>query len=123
MKQGVAAILLVVLAGIVHTGDARSSQRVAIERTAGIDAGDMGMEAAKWQQQEIDMAVAPIKSLLDLKRHLRTAVDSPLSKLPPHSRKAFIDSLVFTPKGVGSYSWASIAVNSASLTPIGYSHC
>lgn len=72
-------------------------------------ATDVGAEAARWQQQEIDLAIAPIKSLADLEHHLTTAIDSPLAKLTPDARKEFIESLVFTSKGLGSYSWRPLA--------------
>jgi hypothetical protein len=68
-------------------------------------ATNLDVATATWQQQEIDLEIAPVKSHADLQRHLKVATDSPLRKLPPRQRKAFIDSLVFTPKGLGSYSW------------------
>jgi hypothetical protein len=66
---------------------------------------EFDVAAVQWQQQEIDMDVAPIQSRADLQRHLRSGIDSPLAKLAPRAKKAFLDSLVFTPRGLGSYSY------------------
>lgn len=82
---------------------------VAVVATTSTTASDLDVAALQWQQQEIDLAVAPVKSRADLELHLRTAPDSPFAKLPPAARKAFIDSLVFTKEGLGSYSWLPIA--------------
>jgi len=76
---------------------------------APVVASDLGRDTARWQQQEIDLALAPIKSHAELQRHVRTAADSPLAKLSTRDRTAFIDSFVFTDKGLASYSWLPIA--------------
>jgi hypothetical protein len=74
-------------------------------------ATDTSADVARWQQQEVDLAMAPIKSRADLDHHLRTVADSPLTRLPSAARQAFIDSLVFTPKGLGSYAWGPLAAS------------
>lgn len=68
-------------------------------------ASDLDVAAVQWQQQEIDLSMAPIKSHAELVRHLRTVNDSPMTRLTPRARQQFIASLVFTRKGLASYSW------------------
>lgn len=56
-------------------------------------------------QYEIDSATAPIKSMAELKEHLRTSSRSPLHHLGPSARAAFLKSMVFTRYGLASYSF------------------
>lgn len=94
MKNGIAAALLVVMAGLAHAGNAG---------TATID-----------RQMEIDAAMAPIQTPAQLAHHIRSVRDSPLDKLPPRARREFLDSLAFTPEGLGGFSHLPLA--SASLS-------
>ncbi|MFC6841050.1 hypothetical protein [Xanthomonas theicola] len=61
-------------------------------------------------QRLIDQLTAPIKSRADLRGYLAAVpADSPLRRLTPGARKRFIDSLVFSPSGLASYSYEDIA--------------
>ena len=62
----------------------------------------------------IDAATAPIRSQDDLRNHLAAMPSSPIYKLTPHSRAIFLSSLVFTNRGLASYSYVSLAGISVS---------
>jgi len=51
----------------------------------------------------------PLRSRHQLDAYLRTSPQSPLHNLGPAKMKAFVNSLVFTSKGVGSYSYTDLA--------------
>jgi hypothetical protein len=65
-------------------------------------------------QYEIDSASAPIKSMADLKEHLRTNSRSPLLRLRPEARAAFLKSMMFTNYGLASYSFVPLESLSVS---------
>jgi hypothetical protein len=60
------------------------------------------------RQADIDLAVAPIRSRADLRAFLAQHRDSSLHRLKPDVRERFIDGLVFTEKGLASYSFLPI---------------
>ena len=67
---------------------------------------------------EVDLSLAKIRSAESLHQHLANEADSPLSALSPHARIQFIDRLVFTEHGLGSFSVAPLdghSVTSAYL--------
>lgn len=72
--------------------------------------------AMEQEQQTIDLAAAIIRSQGDLQRYLQTTPDSSLHRLPASARQMFIDSLVFTPRGLGSYSY--LPLQTLSVTEI-----
>jgi hypothetical protein len=49
-----------------------------------------------------------VRSRADLERYLGSHPASPINRLPPERRAAFLKSLVFTPKGLGSYSFRAL---------------
>ena len=57
------------------------------------------------RQSQIDAALAPIRSHAALRAHMRHAADSPLYLLSGQQRQQFIQSLVFVPEGLASYSF------------------
>jgi len=57
---------------------------------------------------------ALIQSSTDLAAHLRDAGDSPLDRLSTGARQRFIDSLMFTENGLGSYQYSDLE---AELSP------
>lgn len=63
------------------------------------------------QQREIELAVAPIRSRVDLRRHLRITSDSPINRLPMPTRQIFLSKLVFTKKGLGSFPYIELSQN------------
>lgn len=65
-------------------------------------------------QYEIDSASAPIKTMAELKDHLATNAHSPLQRLRPDARAAFLKSMVFTNYGLASYSFAPLQKLSVS---------
>lgn len=67
------------------------------------------VEEISLQQAEIDAAVAPIKSRNDLARYLRVNPESPINKLPSDVRNRFLSKLVFTKRGLGSYSYLGLS--------------
>lgn len=56
-------------------------------------------------QYEIDSASAPIKTARELSEHLSTSPRSPVNRLQPAERTAFLKSMVFTDYGLASYSY------------------
>ena len=72
------------------------------------DAVEVAAEIAA-DQASIDLAVAPLRSMKDVRSHLRSTPNSPLFALPPVLRKQFIESLVFTGHGLGSYSFVPLS--------------
>ena len=65
-------------------------------------------------QYEIDAATAPIKTMAELKNHLKTDPRSPLRRLHPDARAAFLRSMVFTNYGLASYSFVPLQKLSVS---------
>ncbi|WP_052234898.1 hypothetical protein [Alteromonas macleodii] len=63
-------------------------------------------------QKRIDNALAPVKTTQDLFEI--ASQGSPLDALSPDAKQRFIDSVVFTSKGVGSYHYQDLE---AELTP------
>lgn len=61
-------------------------------------------------QREISGKLARIKSEADLHAYLASmrAMQTPLDRLSPGAKRRFIDSLVFTPNGLGSFTYADI---------------
>ncbi|WP_090450743.1 hypothetical protein [Dyella sp. OK004] len=58
---------------------------------------------------KIDVATALITSRDQLLTHLAATPTSPIYRLSPIARSNFIASLVFTPRGLGSYSYVDLA--------------
>jgi hypothetical protein len=58
--------------------------------------------------EDADGSRAAIRSRGQLDKHLRTAPKSPLYKLGAARMKSFVASLVFTEKGLGSYSFVDL---------------
>ena len=57
-------------------------------------------------QRAIDEARAPIKSYADLRNYLAAEPSSsPLNRLSPVAKTRFLESLVFTERGLGGYSY------------------
>ena len=63
------------------------------------------MSAVGDRQVDIDLAVAPIRSSAELDLYLAQHRNSPLHQLRPDLRQRFIESFVFTKKGLASYSY------------------
>jgi hypothetical protein len=80
------------MAAVLATGSSRASTEIE-------DAAEVAAH-----QASVDVAVAPLRSMRDVRSHLRTTPTSPLFALGPAQRKQFIASLVFTSQGLGSYS-------------------
>lgn len=61
-------------------------------------------------QREISGKLARIKNEGDLHAYLASAraMQTPLDLLSPGAKRRFIDSLVFTPNGLGSFTYADI---------------
>ena len=59
--------------------------------------------------EQADVATALITSTDQLGNHLATTPSSPLYKLHPAARSHFVASLVFTPLGLGSFSYEDLA--------------
>lgn len=59
-------------------------------------------------QYEIDSVSAPVKTLAELKEHLATNPRSPLYRLDPGARRAFLKSMVFTNYGLASYYFSPL---------------
>ena len=60
-------------------------------------------------QASIYAAAAQVRSKAALVQHVSSHSDSPLRKLPPLVLQNFVDSLVFTPSGIGSYSYLGLS--------------
>lgn len=58
--------------------------------------------------REASRAAAPLKSLADVELHLKEVMATPLLALHEDQRRRFVNSLVFTDKGLASYSWQSL---------------
>ncbi|HKI85293.1 MAG TPA: hypothetical protein VKA53_00975 [Thermoanaerobaculia bacterium] len=59
-------------------------------------------------QRQLDFMMAPIKSRDALMRYMQNHPNSPLSALSAGARQRFVDSLVFTPRGLGGYYYADL---------------
>lgn len=105
MKKRALTVLMIALAFASSTANASSDVELI-----GIK------QVMEQEQQTIDLASAIIHSQSDLKHYLSTTHDSVLHTLPAHARQEFIDSLVFTPRGLGSYSY--VPLKSLSVTEI-----
>jgi len=96
MKNGIllsACSLLLVSASTVSATQARTPDRGRGGRA----------------QVAVDAATAQIKSKAALLQHISRNPDSPLHKLPPPVLQNFVDSLVFTSRGLGSYSYLGLS--------------
>lgn len=61
------------------------------------------------EQRELDQIAAPIRTRADLDDYLRQIPPrSPLFKLPEQARAEFIQSLVFTERGLASYRYVPL---------------
>lgn len=69
------------------------------------------------EQQEIDVASAIISSRHQVNQFLTTNHASPLHALSSSAREQFLGSLVFTDRGLGSYSYEPL-VSNLSVTEI-----
>lgn len=69
------------------------------------------------EQQAIDVASAVIRSRHELNQFLTANHASPLHAMSSSAREQFFDSLVFTDRGLGSYSYEPL-VSSLSVTEI-----
>lgn len=70
---------------------------------------------ARILQRELSFLLAPIQSKEDLAAYLlhienNAQSNSPLLRLTPDARKRFINSLVFTEKGLASYYYGDLVV-------------
>lgn len=70
-------------------------------------AGDDG--TGRQDERELDVLLtqraAPIQSVQDLEKHLAENPNSPLLRLSDAGRTVFLDSLVFTEKGLASFNY------------------
>jgi hypothetical protein len=69
------------------------------------------MAALENDKRAIDLAAATIRSRAQLDQHLTTNLTSPMDRIPEAARRTFLDSLVFTDWGLGSYSYEPLAAN------------
>lgn len=104
------ALLLpwLVLSVVGPNAAAQSNAPVAIGETA---------NPAAQEQREVRrnaISLARIRSAADLDSYLRTHETSPLDALSEPSRKRFLESLVFTDQGLGSYRYRELE---AELSP------
>ncbi|MBX9402364.1 hypothetical protein K4L06_13700 [Lysobacter sp. BMK333-48F3] len=60
-------------------------------------------------QASINAATAQVRSKAALIQYVSSNSNSPLRKLPPLVLQNFVDSVVFTPRGVGSYSYLGLS--------------
>lgn len=65
--------------------------------------------AATYSRSQIEAATAAIMTREQLDVHLATDQSSPIYKMSPSSRTGFVASLVFTKRGLGSYSFVDLA--------------
>ena len=72
-------------------------------------ATDQGQEAVG-----DDQSVPQILSANDLDSYLRTTPSSPLDRLPAEAKQRFIDSLIFTENGLGSFAYSELETLSAT---------
>lgn len=63
----------------------------------------------KMTNGQIDLATAPIASREQLQAHLASTPTSPINKLSPSAQFNFLNSLVFTQRGLASYSYIDLA--------------
>ena len=68
-----------------------------------------GSSDGQWSQAQVREGDVNIASKAALLEYMSRNSDSPLNKLPPLVLQNFIDSLVFTPKGLGSYSYLGLS--------------
>ncbi|GMV32155.1 MAG: hypothetical protein AMXMBFR59_42800 [Rhodanobacteraceae bacterium] len=66
------------------------------------------------EAQRSEIALAPVRSMAELLSYLRAHKTSPFDALSARSRKLFIESLVFTDQGLGSYRYRELE---AELSP------
>ncbi|GLQ45183.1 hypothetical protein GCM10007862_02340 [Dyella lipolytica] len=67
------------------------------------------VDEPKMTNGQIDLATAPIASKEQLQAHLASTPTSPINKLSPSARFNFLNSLVFTQRGLASYSYIDLA--------------
>lgn len=74
------------------------------------------MGACATEQVNGNTSVTQIQSARDLETHLQTTPDSPLNRMSPDARQRFVDSLVFTDRGLASYRY--VELQSLSTTDV-----
>lgn len=102
MKSAPLVLLLsALMAGSVHADSPRSPDDVAQLQDA---------ERRALLQREIAGRLATIRSEADLHSYLASArtANSPLDLLSAGAKRRFLESLVFTPNGLGSFTYADI---------------
>lgn len=79
-------------------------------------AGTATAELAYIKRFDVDMALAPIHTRTELQEYLKitAASGSPLDALPPDAQQRFFSSLVFTARGLASFSYADLQYLSAT---------
>ena len=70
---------------------------------------DSGSSDGQWSQTQVREGDVNIASKAALLEYMPRNSDSLLNKLPPLVLQHFIGSLVFTPKGLGSYSYLGLS--------------
>lgn len=65
---------------------------------------------AEQKERELEHQLAPIQSRNQLSEYLKTHLMSSLSALTPGAKRRFIQSLVFTEKGLGSYDYSDLRI-------------
>lgn len=76
---------------------------------------DLGLSASDYRelsQRELSNELAPIKSRAQLEAYARInrGVDSPLSALSPGAQKRFLQSLVFSERGLASFDYTDLRI-------------
>lgn len=87
-------------------------QASAIAETAKLEATSSDALMNFNHQKQVALALAPVKSKSDLEQ--LSMEHSPLDLLSDDAKQRFIDSIVFTDKGIGGYHYADLE---AELTP------
>lgn len=93
-------VCMAAVGSILLLSDAGASQ---IENAEGAMADQVSIAL-----REASRSAAPLKSLADVDLHLRDVPATPLLALNEDQRRRFVNSLVFTDKGLASYSWLSL---------------
>jgi hypothetical protein len=109
MEVGMKSVVAVVLALGILPGNGQAGGREPAEPSVAEVMQEVAIE-----RYEIDMATAPIRSLEELHRYLRENPESPLHRMSDKARRRFISKLVFTPKGLGSFSHLELSGMSVS---------
>lgn len=82
----------------------------AAQRSAAAAAGETAKPVAPERRdvRRDDIALSRIRSAADLDSYLQAHETSPLDALSEPSRKRFVESLVFTDQGLGSYRYREL---------------